>query len=51
MEFLDLDLEVDQLKIPLDKVHAGRWKNDIPTSDQDVIESHLEVYISRLGYQ
>ena len=51
MEFLNLDLEDDQLKIPLDKVHAGRWKNDIPIKDQEAIESHLGEFISRFGYQ
>ena len=50
MDFLNLDLEEDQLKIPLNRVHAGRWKKDIPAREQEAVESILGKFITRYGY-
>lgn len=50
MDFLNLELEIAQLNIPLNKVHAGRWKRDIPKSEQAAVESILGEFTLKFGY-
>jgi hypothetical protein len=50
MEFLNLELEADQLKIPLNKVHAGRWMNDIPKNRWASIKTILSPYLDAYHY-
>jgi len=48
--FVELDFEESLMQIPLDKVHAGRWRRDIPESEWEAVESHLGQFIKTYGY-
>jgi hypothetical protein len=50
MDFLNLELEKDQLQIPLNKVNAGRWMRDIPRNHWISIETILNPYIEKYHF-
>ena len=50
MEFLNLDLEENQLKISLNKVNAGRWMKDIPRNYWNHIETILSPCLDEYNY-
>lgn len=49
-DFLDINFEDGLLSIPLDKVHAGRWKQNLAKENREDIEKILEYYIVEYGY-
>ena len=49
-EFVELEYEEGLTDIPLDKVHAGRWKQDIPAETWKRCQKYLHNYIEAYGY-
>lgn len=49
-DFLDIEFEDGLLNIPLDKVHAGRWKHDLVKENMYEIEKILGRFIVQYGY-
>lgn len=48
--FIGLDFEESLMAIPLDKVHRGRWQQEIPNWRGSVPERHLGKYVLEYGY-
>lgn len=50
-DFAGIEFEENLMQVPLDKVHAGRWQNEIPRGQRSIIIDLLGKYISLYGYQ
>jgi hypothetical protein len=48
--FLGMDFEEGLASIPLNKVNAGRWQNEIPREKTGIVEEYLGKYVSWYGY-
>jgi len=49
--FLNLQATAAMLSVPLDKVHAGRWRRELSDADRRYVCAALESHVMRLGYE
>jgi hypothetical protein len=51
-EFTGLDFQKNLLATPLslEKVHAGRWREDVPAGNWEKVHPHLDPFIEAFGY-
>jgi hypothetical protein len=51
-DYIGLPMTIDLTQIPLDrdKVHAGRWKQELTQDEAESIKSHLEPLVQAFGY-
>lgn len=50
-DFWDLEWEENLMDIKLNKAHSGRWRRDIPLSDQSAVKEILKEHLVHYGYK